>query len=149
MIELNDHGSAFIQSAKPSGRHKIMAHEVKHLPRLILYRPIIVGSFKVRLAVDFTIFFCDQQWHQKHSRRLLRSLLRRRRSSSLSCWSLCCSWYRIRHWSCRGRRSCRFWQWCSRARCRRSPPVICSPPLSLVSTPPIPALPIGLSSRTA
>jgi len=24
-IELNDHGSAFIQSAKPSGRHKIMA----------------------------------------------------------------------------------------------------------------------------
>ena len=72
-IELNDHGSAFIQSAKPSGRHKIMAQDVKHLPRLILYRPIIVGALEVRLAVDLAVLLSN---HERHSRHLL--------------WRLCC-----------------------------------------------------------
>ena len=72
-IELNDHGSAFIQSAKPSGRHKIMAQDVKHLPRLKLYRPIIVGALEVRLAVDLAVLLSN---HERHPRHLL--------------WRLCC-----------------------------------------------------------
>ena len=70
-IELNDHGSAFIQSAKPSGRHKIMAQDVKHLPRLKLYRPIIVGALEVRLAVDLAVLLSN---HERHPRHLLRRL---------------------------------------------------------------------------
>ena len=72
-IELNDHGSAFIQSAKPSGRHKIMAQDVKHLPRFKLYRPIIVGALEVRLAVDLAVLLSN---HERHPRHLL--------------WRLCC-----------------------------------------------------------
>ena len=65
-IELNDHGSAFIQSAKPSGRHKIMAQDVKHLPRLKLYRSIIVGALEVRLAVDLAVLFGNHHWCTRH-----------------------------------------------------------------------------------
>ena len=65
-IELNDHGSAFIQSAKPSGRHKIMAQDVKHLPRLKLYRPIIVGALEVRLAVDLAVLLSNHNWCTRH-----------------------------------------------------------------------------------
>ena len=72
-IELNDHVSAFIQSAKPSGRHKNMAHDVKHLPRFKLYRPIIVGALEVRLAVDLAVLLSN---HERHPRHLL--------------WRLCC-----------------------------------------------------------
>ena len=71
-IELNDHGSAFIQSAKPSGRHKIMAQDVKHLPRLKLYRPIIVGALEVRLAVDLAVLFGNHHWCTRHLSRRLR-----------------------------------------------------------------------------
>ena len=65
-IELNDHGSAFIQSAKPSGRHKIMAQDVKHLPRFKLYRPIIVGALEVRLAVDLAVLLSNHNWCTRH-----------------------------------------------------------------------------------
>ena len=99
-IELNDHRSAFIQSAKPSGRHKIMAWDVKHLPRFKFYRPIIVGALEVWLAVDLAVLLGNHNWCTRY----LSWRLRCRGWSRGSLGRITSRWCCVRHRRCR-------WRW--------------------------------------
>ena len=105
-IELNDHWSAFIQSANLPAGIDIMAHEVKHLPRLILYRSVSQSSLIVRLSVDLAVLLRDDG----RSHRDLSTALRR--SSGLCGWGIRSRWCWIRHWCRCGWRSRRLWRWC-------------------------------------
>ena len=134
---------SFHPIGQPSGRHKIMAHKVKHLPRLILYRSVSQSSLVVRLSIDLAVLLRDDG----RSHRNLSTALRR--SSGLCGRGFRSCWCRVRHWCRCGWRSCRLRRWCRGTWSCWAPPVICRPSLTLVTTPPIPALPIGLSSRTA